>query len=238
MEIMLTANAGVCVSLGGALVLVDALHEKQTRFSSVPGVVQEKVLNGTYGAASAFIVTHTHGDHFSERLAVEYMSRNPECTFVGPVHLNGISQERQCLVHGLIGETEVGPVRIRWAKLTHEGDEYSDVPNYGFRVSCDGESIVVLGDVSVREARHGLNELIGTEGADAAIVNFPLLALQYGRKALSNLPVQHIVGFHIPFSDDDTEGYRKSAERVLPKARDETGVPITLLTEPEQRVKV
>ena len=238
MEITLTANAGVCVSFGDTCVLVDALHEKSSRFSPVSADMVQKVMEGAFGEPALYLVTHAHGDHYSEALATAFLEKYPRCIFAGPVPAPADAQSRAILVEGRTGEAFAGPVRLAWEQLVHEGDEYADVVNYGYRVECGGESFIVLGDASSRETRRGLQALVLPDGTDAALVNFPVIVLRHGRQALQGLPIRRVVGFHLPFAPDDEDGYRKSAFGALSKAGRETGLRVDLLSEEGQTVTI
>lgn len=228
MRFSLTANAGILADFGTASVLVDALHEKKTRFSGVSEEMRRKVFDGG-GNTAAVLVTHTHADHYEEELVRRFLEQWPSAILLGPVHIPGIAGERQYFTQGEEGSAEAGGIAVRWLQIPHEGEEYRDVDNFGYRVSCGRESFVLLGDAAVRHAGPALERLAGPDGTDAALLNFPMLALGSGRRAVREIRARAVLGFHLPFEEDDKENYRKSAVRSIPKAEEACGVPVRLL---------
>lgn len=239
MKITLTANAGILVETCGLHILVDAVHEKATRFSGVPGDVLTQIVQGTgaFEHIAYMLITHAHPDHYSESLVQQFMQRHRGTELIAPIRVPGIRPFRQIRVAGAGGTISLPLAEINYVRLAHEGEEYAGVLNYGYRVETQEDSFIVLGDAAEADVRRGLEELMTAGPADAVFVNFPLITLGSGRDALRQCGAKEVFVFHLPFEQDDSEHYRESARRMLPRARDVLGVPITLLEDPGQTEK-
>lgn len=239
MDIQLTANAGVVVTFrDGTRVLADALHQKKTRFSVVPHETAERVI-ASAEPVTLMLVTHDHADHYDESLARRFLEAHPETIFAGPIEVPGIDPVwRQIRLDGIGGRANVGPLDLSWVRLVHEGKEYADVANYGCAVRSGEESFLVLGDAAMDAVRDGIELLTEAGPVDAALVNFPVIALGRGRAALEGAAARNIIGFHLPFAADDTERYRQSAQHAVPRAQERSGLPVHLLLEEGQHIQL
>ena len=228
MKLIYTANCGVIIEGEKSTISIDALHDHEEKpFSTVPGPVIDRIMNGI--RIDVMFYTHLHRDHFSRELNREYINR---------YHPETIMQEDELATIGLSGDK--GRISINrfgleadYKRLTHSGDRYKDVLNYGFYIVFEGVSFLTLGDGAV--SAEGIDELTGGRRCDFALINFPFYTLAEGRRIIGGLinPKAAIIQ-HLPFEKDDRFQYRRALEKRIGYP----GLPEVkaVLTEPMQTV--
>jgi len=204
-KITLSANAGVCVEICGKRIWVDALHDRKT-----PGfsAVSPKLLTALWDAPAfqkpdAICYTHIHPDHYSRELTAEAFARWPEAALLLPGDP----------VTGVQYEASFGNVTLRFLRLPHEGAQYAHTLHYGVLILSPEGNILISGDCAV--AAPELQQAVGEVSLDVAILDFPWLTLGKGRTALEGLNAKNILLYHLPFSEDDLNGYRASAAKAV-----------------------
>lgn len=117
-------------------------------------------------------------------------------------------------------------------RLTHEGEQYREVPHYGCILEYDGFRVLIAGDCAVADPQ--LRDFIGGRPIDLALLNFPWVTLRKGRHFIEQaIRPEHLVVYHLPFPHDDRWGYRDAAVKGAGQLQ---GVPdVRLLLEPFQR---
>ncbi len=219
-KVTLTANAGIVVTTGPYCVWLDALHEqKQPGFSAVPTEILAKLPAPTH-----ICYTHCHGDHFSERLTRLAQTHYPNAK----VYLPESRLQNQTLVTDQNRHFTDGVLSLEFIRLPHEGAQYAQVPHYGLVLSFNGKTVLATGDCAT--ASPVLLDAIGERHVDIAVMDFPWLALPRGRRALENMDVGHILVCHLPFAQNDCNGYQEAARRSLSAMAGD----VRLLTEPLQ----
>jgi L-ascorbate metabolism protein UlaG (beta-lactamase superfamily) len=215
-RVTLSANAGVSIQIGHHLIWVDTLHEdKQAGFSAVSTELFQKILSSDAFAAPEYIcVTHDHPDHYSHRLVSRAWELWPatKLCIAKPIRIND------------------GDLALEFIRLPHEGKQYAAVEHYGILISAYGKNILIAGDCET--ASPALKEAVGERTVDLAILNFPWVTLSKGRTFLTQtLKPKHILLCHLPFAQDDVNGFRKSAQR---NAQLLSQMDVRLLSEPLQ----
>lgn len=236
MKVTLLANAGILVEGAGLHLLVDGIHGRTHRFSAVPEDMLSQIVEGEgeFAHIAYALLTHNHADHYNEEHTREFLLAHRCTELIAPLLIPGIPSFRQIRVAGSGGSISLPQAQVDYVRIAHEGEEYSSVLNYGYRVTLGDESFIVLGDAAVADVPRALEELTAAGPVDAIFVNFPMITLGSGREALSECEAKEIFVFHLPFEEDDTENYRSSCEKMLPRARAVLGVPITILEQPAQ----
>ena len=127
-----------------------------------------------------------------------------------------LPQERvpaQILVEGENPEYALGEVKLRFLRLPHEGAQYADTLHYGLLILSSQGNVLISGDCAV--AAPELQKAVAGISLDAAVLDFPWLTLQKGRTALAQLDPKQIVLYHLPFLEDDENGYLESAAKAV-----------------------
>ena len=210
-KVTLSANAGVCIEVGGKKIWVDALYtDVGSTFSPLRPELREWVLSGEGFAPPDYICyTHCHGDHYCRELTRRAMEKWPAAKVILPrQELDG-----QILLSGNGQDIHDGGLQLRFFKLPHEGKQYADVPLYGMMIGSSGCNILLPGDCEL--ASPALRDAIGDKKVDLAILDFPWITLRKGQDFLEQfIKPAHILAYHLPFAQDDVNGYRRSADRA------------------------
>ncbi len=230
-ELTLVANAGLLIRLGPAVILADALHDRQVESWSTVTEDRWRTLQTLLPAAGPDLIlfTHCHPDHFSPRLAARAMERWPGAKLVLPEQrLAGqrlIDAQRETV--SLPGGT------VRLARLPHEGAAFAKVRHYGCVLEHGDFRLLLTGDCAL--CAEALASFAGDCGPiDAAVAPFPWLTLRRGREFLQErIRPGQLVICHLPFAGEDMYGYRTAAQKAAPLWQ---ASPLTLLTEPFQRI--
>lgn len=230
-SVTLSANAGICLELDGKPIWIDAVHRHKVEgFSTVsPELWARMCADGSpFRSPELLIFTHRHPDHYSHTLIAEALSRWPQVRVISPVD----EFRGQLVLHGARQDAHIGTLELRFFALPHERELYRDTPNYGILISNGAHTILLAGDSEV--AAPQLAEAVAGRRIDLAILNFPWLCLQKGRRFLEQtLRPEHLLLFHLPFACDDTQGYRKAAAFLARRATQPAD--IRLLLEPMQQ---
>ena len=199
-KLTLSANAGGALQLGEHRVLIDALHkQKVPGFSSMNDEQQNALFTHPEFVAPEWIIyTHCHPDHYAEDLTTKALDRWPDAKLRMPE----------------AWEEAAGDIQIACFPLTHDGAAFRNTPHDGILISWQGKNILIPGDCAVDDEE--LLRIVDGRRIDLAILNFPWLTLRKGRACLENVlrPAQ-CVFWHLPFAEDDGNGYRSSAEAAL-----------------------
>ncbi len=226
-QVALSANAGVCVQIGKRRIWVDALHQqKQDGFSAVSPQLYDAVMKSEAFAAPEFIcVTHCHPDHYSREMA-EAASR---CWSDAALCIPQPEFDEQILVAEERFAVDSDGLVLEFIRLPHEGAQYADVKHYGILIRAEGKTVLIAGDCET--ASPVLEKALAGSSIDLAILNFPWVTLTKGRAFLTRvLKPKKVLLCHLPFEEDDINGFRGSAQRTAQLL----DMDIRLLTEPLQ----
>lgn len=225
LTVTLSANAGIALELDHRRIWVDAVHtEKQIGFSTLTPSLQKEMLHCEAFLHPEFICfTHCHGDHYSEDLV-----RTAERIWSGAQ----VILPEKLPPDGW--EIEQDGMKLSFLPLPHEGAQYADTVHYGMMVSYLDRNILIPGDCAL--ASPALSQAILGWKMDAVLLNFPWITKMTGRKYVQ----EHfgdcpIFVYHLPFSEDDCNGYRRAAEDSV--ARYFPNQDVRLLYQPFQTEK-
>ena len=226
-SVTLTANAGVILERNGHVIWVDALHTEQIPgFSTVSPTLWNQ-MRDTLPPPELLCFTHCHPDHYSFHLASKARTVWPSAKFILPRR----DFDDQILVTGEEVRLSDGRMTLRFLRLPHDGPDYQDVPHYGLLLSDEMSNILIAGDCET--ASTSLLKWLGDLSIDLAILNFPWITLRKGRHCLENvLRPRHLLLCHLPFAEDDINGYLNAAFRA---AKTVDLPDVRLLTCPLQR---
>lgn len=229
-QVMLTANAGVCLILGETTIWIDALHdEKQLGFSTLSpvlwGMLQRQ---GALRPPDLLLFTHCHKDHFSAGFVEHATTRWPKAKVILPE----TKFPQQVLLEGDRMENSIGTLQFTFVRLPHAGQAYATVPHYGVMITHGGTRILIPGDCKLTCPM--LTRWVEGCKINLALVNFPWIVLQRGQEWLRRiLQPEHLLVYHLPFLPDDCFGYRAAARKGASQMADLPDV--RLLDQPFQK---
>lgn len=208
--VRLTANAGILISYHGKKILIDGMHNRYTRmFSSVPDDLLFDIAHGegNFKNIDLLVFTHDHPDHYSKEWSEEFLKNHPEAHMISPI--GDFTGENITVLQNDYETHTVAGIQIKAQRLTHEGEQFKDVPNYGFRFEIDGFSMTVLGD----SAPENIPNLFAN--ANLAFYNFPFVTILRGKQMIEKLAPERMVAYHLPYEGKDENGYIKSTFRSI-----------------------
>ena len=240
MIVVLSANAGCSVTMGGIRFWIDALHDKRTPpYQPVsPDLFSAIMEHPDFTAPDLIIYTHAHGDHYSPEMTEAALRHFPKADVFTPFAVP------RPFPYGKDLQFDCGGVHFHFFPLPHEGAEYSDVPLYGFTASCGGHTLLVPGDCTVgapalsrslEQAEEGSvlpERSVSEKRIDCAIVDFPWASLRRGQNLLRALGIRHLLVCHFPPSEEDGGRYIELTERAVRRLE---SIDVRLLKQPLQR---
>ena len=216
MKLTLSANAGLAIEIGGKRIWADALHtRKQPGFSCVDEALQRKMLaHPAFQRPDVICYTHCHPDHYSRSLTEAACRIWPKAVLLMP------AEKMEPL--------RLDDLSITFFRLPHEGVQYADVLHYGIHIRCGQEDVLLTGDGAVGcDAMNGMAPRV-------CVVDFPWITLPKGRRVLlEGIRPERIVACHIPFAEDDINGYRVAAANGAKQLEH-----VYLLREPLQTIEI
>ncbi len=231
-SVTLSANAGVSLELAGKKIWIDALHEiRQPGFSAVNSDLAQKMERcPAFSEPDLIMCTHCHEDHFSREMVLSAMKSFPNAKVLLPEQkIDGqilVPREGFCY--------ELGEVKLHLIPLTHEGAQYVNCIHFGVRLELDGKNILIPGDCRLCE--EALAQEIFGQKIHLALMNFPWLTLPQPRSFLLNrIQPDRVLFYHLPFAEDDVNGFRSASEKWLQKLEDPR---FGLLYQPLQRIEI
>lgn len=210
-RVTLSANAGVSVELGGVRVWIDALHDTRVPgFSTLDSHLLRRLWSeAAFQSPDAIVYTHCHPDHYAAHLTAEACRRWPKARLFLPQK----DFPEQELLSGRETAASIGGVALHFYRLTHDGMAFAGVPHYGLTITCGKDSVLLPGDCAV--ASPELLPVVDGRHLRLALLNFPWITLRRGQDFLrEHLHADHIALYHLPFAEDDTEGFRTAADRA------------------------
>lgn len=228
-KVTLTANCGVMIECNEKKVFCDAFHgDKTDEFSTVtPGMQQHMINSPDFQNPDMIFFTHKHRDHYTRLLAEQAQELAPNALMVSPM----AELDNQLFLHEDTHKISLDNAEFSFKHLRHDGKKYVNLPNYGCLMNLDGYNVLTLGDCVVCNPQ--LKDWIEGQPVDLALLNFPWLTLKRGRDFIADVikPKQALF-YHLPFAQDDINGYRDAAAKNLPLL--DTPHDALLLQEPFQ----
>ncbi len=210
MKFTLCSNAGLSIDTGEVRILVD--------------IIDDVTANHDFSHPHVLCFTHCHEDHFSESVAEKFVDIYPDTkVFIPGNHILSKVSLNAKRHDFFIGETE-----ISFVKLIHEGKKYADIPHYGIIVGAKAGKIFLTGDCKVagEDIMEGLHNIT----PDIAVVDFPWVTLERGRKFILNtLKPKKLLVVHFSGTNDDIKLYKELTLKALDKLE---GVDVYIMDRP------
>ncbi|MEL6533901.1 MAG: MBL fold metallo-hydrolase [Bacteroidota bacterium] len=237
------ANMGVKLDMDGQSFLMDALHDfyKEAYRYTPAETIDQWYAEEEFSAA---LVSHAHGDHFDERLSMEFLRNYQEGHLLGPTQLHDslylqgqvLSLKRRVhLISKASQPTTVWKnqgIEITGIRIPHANRRHRRVQNIAWLVAGTTQRVLHLGDCEGDKAafRNLANMLDG--GPTPYIIAPYWLGLSAaGRDAMHQLIAaeqgsSHWVFTHLP--PQNFEEYVTSLQEFFPEA--------TIFTQPGQKI--
>lgn len=227
-QLHFTANAGVLLRLPGLYAAVDAFHSKRTPpFSPVSDTLLSQLqASHQLDGLQAVIVSHCHPDHCTLKEVQQVLKSSPGAVLFAPEPL----VDGQILLNGPACHVHTDDIAMDFYRLRHDGLKYRAKALYGITLEAGGRRVLMPGDCLDHA---GVERMMDGKETDVAILNFPWITLPKNRLFVDNvLRPKHLVIFHLPYPEDDTEGYLPATYKMADRLKNVRDVRI--LTQPFQ----
>jgi hypothetical protein len=120
---------------------------------------------------------------------------------------------------------------LTYVRLPHEGAEFADAVHYGILLTCGEDTVLLPGDCKLCDP--GLPEAVQGKNIFAIVLDFPWITLPKPRAFVERyLAPENTIIYHLPFAEDDVNGYREAAQRCATRM----GNRVYLLAEPFREI--
>lgn len=159
LSIVYTGNMGVLIRNNESSVLIDGLHEYYGRdYLNPPDSVIEKMMHNEHPFEKLDLVlfTHYHRDHFSRKLAAEFLSFSANRRIAGSEQVrDSLRNDRVLNVSG-INKRFIYDSTLKLSVSAYDiphtwPQRHSAVQNIGYLVQFNGFRIFHIGDADIRE---------------------------------------------------------------------------------------
>jgi len=197
-------NMGVYISDEQSSVLIDGLHTKYGDDYLFPPVsLTNKIINRLQ--PDAILFTHYHGDHFSAKLANDYLTNNKKTVLFGSDQVTKEIKEDKDRLFSISTKdykkqtSVVKNLKITGLKINHAGKKHVSVENIGYIVSFGTKKILHVGDTNWMEEINLFNQLeLVSEHIDIAIIPYWMLLEDYATILIKkHINPSQIIATHI-----------------------------------------
>ena len=226
------ANAGVLITSGQTKIFIDALHSEKTPvFSTLSEPLLSQIVagEGPFKDVDYLLVTHNHLDHFGVQATSNYLRNNKVKALVVPhdvaeIIRNKMPGEQKNATETIVMQSSYGEIvqlirdelRIKYFRTVHQGEQFTNVQNYGILLKIAGYTILHLGDGGYEP--ESLEKMLQGETIDCALLNFPFITLPLGRRIITGvIKPRKIITLHLPTTADDQFNYRKVTAKTISK---------------------
>ena len=201
MELTLLCSAGLALTYGDSVLLVDVPNGVQPPFYTLPDNVWQEIYarKAPYDKVCGFWITHDHPDHFDRVRMEAYHKRWPQI----PIFLPDLFPAT--------GNVRMGPFRIRYRRVEHA--PIPDAPLHVISLITAGEKRIYLpADAVLDPAPH--REFLQGEACAAAVWN-PMFLSRPETRALMRQTAPRNLIYHLPPERPDAAGLWKKVDNNL-----------------------
>jgi L-ascorbate metabolism protein UlaG (beta-lactamase superfamily) len=167
LQITYIANEGFLLTSDNKKILIDALF-KSKNYTSPSDSLVTKFMSNThpFDNINYYLITHSHQDHFNEKMTQEFLSKNTKTKFISTSEscdkLNDLgfnSPQLICydLEYGEVKEIKDEQISITTFRLKHLGDP--EIKNLSFIIQINDYSIMHVGDASILQNEDYINKI-------------------------------------------------------------------------------
>ena len=174
-------NEGFMIESQGKKVLIDALYySTMTGIFNSDAATREKMIHGTapFDSTQLLLISHTHDDHYSQQMTIDYLFKNPQSMLVAPSTITD-SVKNYDLRKNIISEN---PVKYQKIDTTINGISVStfslvhklriNIYNVGFFVNIKGFKVFHAGDNVLDDTTEYIRYNIAQYQPDVALLNY------------------------------------------------------------------
>ena len=223
MKFQHVSNAGIIFNVDKKIIGIDCLCKDSSKlYQDTLLQIREEL------KPDILIFTHEHADHFCADYVKEAWEQNPALHIYSTKNTVDVLKENGIPMQNLhcVGDAEVldiDALQFGFLYTTHEGEQYSDIPNLTLLIKNEDKHLVVTGDAMPCQE---LFERIATWSShiDWFFAPFPYVGLRSTRKLMKEyLDIENIFVLHQPRPEADVQNWVANTKRVCESAKD--GLP-------------
>ncbi len=146
-----TFNSGAMLVCGETKVFLDTVFRSHARYQSPDATAISAMERGAapYDGPLVILASHSHADHYDERLVASLLAANRRAQLVGTSQIAGRLADRfpaqAKVVAGGATWTEPG-IEVRFLIVPHGGERWADLENTGHLIRMCGQTVFHPGD--------------------------------------------------------------------------------------------
>ncbi len=222
-SVFYTANAGFFLTVGDITLAADPFPRRADRGFSALSEEDFQTLCTTENISSPryIIITHEHPDHYSRSRTDAFLTHHPSSRLIGALEPKQLpaTASSPLLLTGDRHTYYFPGITLEFLRLPHEGESFAQVLHYGCIATFTGPApcrVLFLGDA--KPADPIIADWLNGRKIDLALLNFPWVTLPKGRKFIEeHLSSAKIGILHLPYEQDDRNGYVPAAEAAVEK---------------------
>lgn len=215
------ANAGVKITSGGKVVLIDALFGPHSRFNFLDDAAFNTLVQQQ---ADVALSTHMHADHFGAKRVTQFLKQNKQSLFIGTPEaldeLRGKVPDEQIKTAHFSGmyskDISHNKVKISVLQFPHMMPDLEQAQNYAYIVEVNGWKVLHVGDADVNADVIAAHDLASKE-IDIALIHdlFPHRHKNY-QELINKMNVGKVMFVHM--TDDKAIPMAQWLKANLPEA--------------------
>jgi L-ascorbate metabolism protein UlaG (beta-lactamase superfamily) len=174
-------NEGFMIESNDKKVFVDALYNSALAgVQNVDPTIREDIINAVppFDNSLLFLVSHSHDDHFSKEMNLNYLKNNPNSYLIAPSEIiekfadDSISKQLISKTPDKLKSTDttVNGIKVTTYNLVHKLK--INIYNVGYFIDIDGFKVFHAGDNVMDDTTEYTNYRINEKQPDVAMLNY------------------------------------------------------------------
>ena len=230
LQIYHSVNESLYLWNGTSGLLIDGLHRgRKIGFSdtSEQYICMMRQGRSFFAKPNDLLFTHTHEDHYDQKLVDEFLQRYPGRIVYAP-GLDKDNIQPVVLEHG-IARMQIEEYEIYAFTTVHDGKIYEDEPHCSYLIHWKNRWIWVSGDaILVPELADRIRTYTGQDNVWKAFVMVYQISRKSGKAFLKNLAPEQIYLYHLPYPEDDRYLFCNLAEQKC-RRREAEGLLVKMI---------
>jgi L-ascorbate metabolism protein UlaG (beta-lactamase superfamily) len=216
------ANDGFLFSSNGKKILIDALYNQSFgRYTPPSDEIKSKIINGRapFGFIDLYLLTHNHGDHFSDSLVIEFLKNHNETYLVSSGEVGDQCRKEEKVKKqirdftmniGASTDTTINGIQLKIFRLKHMGDSTGQIiTNLAYIIHLGSFTVLQMGDITIEHDKTYLDALnFQKEKIDILFLPYFDLSEESNRFVRDIIKPRYIVAKHMPPADYEVESQK------------------------------
>lgn len=192
-KVTFLVNHGWMIESEDSKVIVDGLFYRE--YEQIDAFTEEELtkiesFNVPFNDVDVLLISHQHGDHYSDVLTKKYLTKFPDLKVIGPAQVKEKHSSQNVLGQtnaiGKITSYNIGDVNIEQLTLPHMGQQRESTENTGYIITIGGQTFLQVGDAELSERNYAAYNLTDRK-IDYLIIPFWQLRSETDRALINKL---------------------------------------------------